>query len=134
MNIEIHYKKEGENPVVLDISMHNNIDIFYKSTYTIDKNCGMVKFYCDWPFGTFCYADFSSRDPEVIVNYITITRFVFDDFWSSPDLVHNGMNCPADPSSTLASTDSSDFNSIFYVGTLRYTIPPRPLLNWTTKR
>lgn len=128
MNIKVFYSKEGDSNIPLLIKMHNESDVFYHQTFSITENSGSIDFFCDWPFRTVCYLDFCVSTPSITYDYMSIERFWFDDLWDSKDLVYRGRNIP-DTENSAVDTECNDSNSIFYTGTLRYTIPPRPILN-----
>ena len=128
MNVEIIYDKAGTGVIPLTISMHNDSEIWFKNTYQIDS-AGSIKFYCDWPYYTVNYFDLSTDDKTISLNYITVNQFIFDDFYNSVDLTYRGINIPNNSTIDIE-TDSATFNSIWYSGTLRYVIAPRPITNW----
>lgn len=126
MNVCISYEKEGASVIPLTITMHNK-DVWVETTENVESNNGTINFYCDWPHGVECFLDFTVDTPKVIPDHITITKFVFDDFWE----LHTKclLGTKLEDGTTVQRS-----NSIFYVGTLRYTIPPRPLTNWLFKQ
>jgi len=128
MNIEVFFKKQGILAIPITVSMHNGVEIFFKEKFNVQED-GSIKFYCDWPYNTLCYFDFSTNSDTITSNQITIARFIFDEFWDSIDLTYKGENLPIEDMSIANVIDS---NGLFYIGTLRYTIPPRPLVNWVT--
>ena len=133
MNIEIHYSKEGKKIIPITISLHNEKSEYFKKTYIIQKNTGRIKFFCDWPFNTKINLDFTSTHTNIEANYFTITKFIFDDFWESVDLTMKGAVLTDNKHAIINDVENGNFNSMFYTGTLRYSIPTRPMLNWTTK-
>ena len=133
MNIEIKYNKVGESDIPLNIKLHNLSEIFYNNEFLISENNGSLQFYCDWPFHTESYLEFSTQEENISSDYITFIQFIFDDFWNSVDLTHRGKNIPSNTNTNdqYIDTQDSTSNSLFFAGTLQYKIPHRPLCNWT---
>jgi len=134
MNIEIYYTKEGAStiPIIVSLRDATSTSIYFKKIYSIQQNTGCIKFFCDWPFSTNINLDFTTEDKNVEFDYFTITKFIFDDFWESVDLTMKGTILLNKDSNQIV-TSSCDYNSLYYTGTLRYSIPRRPMTNWTTK-
>jgi hypothetical protein len=120
MNIEVFYKKEGATIIPVTVTLRDENKIYYNNVYNLEDNNGSLKFYCDFPFAQECWLDFTVTDSRVIPDHITIQHFRLDDFWEVITKTLLG---------TRLDSSETNYNSIFYIGTLRYKIH-RPIINW----
>jgi len=124
MNIEFHYEKVGASAIPLDIKLYNGIETFYQDHLIIRDNTGVIKFYCDFPSNTDCFLEFTTDAKEVVFDTLTFTTIKLDDYWSlttecvSAQKIENGLE-----------SEESNYDGLFYVGTLRYQIS-RPIFKW----
>ena len=123
MNISINYSKQGTDSITITVSMHD-----FSKRYLINSSKGSIDFYNDWPYATICFLDISTDCVEIVNNTIEITSFDFDNFWNFKNWVYTGQNIyvPQVENQPMI----NDNNVLYFTGTLRYTIPPRPISNW----
>jgi hypothetical protein len=123
MNVSINYSKQGTDNIPITVSMHDFI-----REYLITSANGSIDFYNDWPYNTDCYLDITTNSTNIVNNNIEITSFDFDDFWKFKTRVYTGQNIYIPQLENQPVLTGN--NVLFFTGTLRYTIPPRPISNW----
>ena len=123
MNIVISYEKEGATIIPVTITVHNNTGILFSKEFQFDKNKGTVEFDYTRPIHTICNLDLTVTDARVIPDYIIITGFQFDNFWNLNKMCMFGKNI-INNQITI-----ENGNSIFFIGTLRYSLLPGSLSN-----
>jgi hypothetical protein len=124
MNIELFYQKEGGSHIPVKLSLNSADHCFYNNEFLVTESNGSFKFYCDFPFNADCFIDITVTDSNVIPDHITITQINLDDFWELKTKCWSGYKIENNIMS-----EENDYNSIFYIGTLRYYIK-RPLMGW----
>jgi hypothetical protein len=126
MNIEIFYDKVGASVIPMQVKLFNAQEVFYQDHISIIDNAGSVKFYCDYPSNIECFLEFTTDAKEVVYDTLTFTAFKFDDYW------HLTTECvTAQKIENGVCSTESNYDCLFYVGSLRYKIF-RPVFKWAT--